>query len=157
MILRANSTHLRASLPGNCILWDKHRGFYGRPGGIRTPNLRVRSALLYPLSYGTLHGGEQWSRSTCWVLASTHSLAGKDEHSFALLSKNWLPTLGSNEEPPVSETGDLPVDLVGNVTWFGAQDSNLADVLVQSQTATPSSASPINIIYIANSNQVCQC
>lgn len=42
----------------------------------------------------------------------------------ALLSKNWLPTLGSNEEPPVSETGDLPVDLVGNIIWLLAKDSN---------------------------------
>lgn len=41
-------------------------------------------------------GGEQWSRSTCRFLAGTHSLAGRDEHSFALLSKNWLGIKDSN-------------------------------------------------------------
>ena len=27
-------------------------GYAGTPGGIRTPDLRIRSPLLYPLSYG---------------------------------------------------------------------------------------------------------
>ena len=31
------------------------RGFFwGAPGGIRTPNLLIRSQMLYPLSYGRL-------------------------------------------------------------------------------------------------------
>ncbi len=28
----------------------------GAPGGIRTPNLLIRSQMLYPLSYGRLGG-----------------------------------------------------------------------------------------------------
>ena len=28
--------------------------WYGAPGGIRTPDLLIRSQLLYPLSYGRL-------------------------------------------------------------------------------------------------------
>ena len=29
---------------------------FGAPGGIRTPNLLIRSQMLYPLSYGRLFG-----------------------------------------------------------------------------------------------------
>ena len=31
---------------------DVSRGHTGTPGGIRTPNLLIRSQMLYPLSYG---------------------------------------------------------------------------------------------------------
>jgi hypothetical protein len=34
------------------------------------------------------------------------------------LRKFWLPTQGLNLEPPDSESGTLPVELVGNVVGF---------------------------------------
>ena len=33
---------------------DVPRDHSGTPGGIRTPNLLIRSQMLYPLSYGRL-------------------------------------------------------------------------------------------------------
>ena len=39
-------------------------GFYSAPEGIRTPNLLIRSQMLYPLSYGrSIHLSCQTSRS----------------------------------------------------------------------------------------------
>ena len=41
-----------ASRPIRPLTWDDTRNLGSAPGGIRTPNLLIRSQMLYPLSYG---------------------------------------------------------------------------------------------------------
>ena len=63
------------------------RGNAGAPGGIRTPNLLIRSQMLYPLSHG------------CWAAGQ---LAGRLRRvSLARLPTRFPSTSGRAPVPPV--------------------------------------------------------
>ncbi len=76
------------------------RGFTGAPEGIRTPNLLIRSQMLYPLSYGRFWtsvsggpappSGEPCCLQERWHRAVRHPIAGRIRHCRATIGGESL-------------------------------------------------------------------
>ena len=52
LIIFQNATEFAQPTASKTIKAARRRLKFGAPGGIRTPNLLIRSQMLYPLSYG---------------------------------------------------------------------------------------------------------
>ena len=124
---------------------------YCTPGGIRTPNLLIRSQMLYPLSYGRMGQFSVITRLRMWrrredlnLRSPEGQLISSESHSAALARLQNLLNEGTGPFEPPSSKATVGINqsakqLVIQRRWL----SNQSKMRVCASTSSASSSSSL--------------